>query len=79
MPSPLFCEGIVEDLRLQPLLGIHLLEPGVLDPQLLEPGYHGRIHTAVLGPLLIKRHRADPKPPIDLGNRHAGLNSLQSL
>lgn len=46
-------------LGLQALLGIHLLESGVLCFQFLEPLHERRIHTAELGPLLINQRRTD--------------------
>ena len=79
MASPLFCEGLVENLRLQSFLGIHLLKPGVLDLQLLEPGHHRRVHPAVLGSPLVKGRRTHPKLPADLWHRQSRLNPLQSL
>ncbi len=74
--APLPCEGLVEGLRLQPLLGVHLFEFGVLDLQIFEPSHHGRILPAVLSPPFVKRRRANPKLSADLGNRQASINPL---
>ena len=79
MASPLFCEGLVEDLHLQPLLGTHLLEPSVLDFELLEPGHNGSIHSATLSQPLVKRRRADAKLRAIRRNRQARLNSLHRI
>lgn len=77
MASPLFFEGLLHDLRLQPLFCIHLLEPSVLRFELLEPRQERRIHATKLGPPLVERRRADAVLPTQLRNRLASLRLLE--
>ena len=53
MALPLFCHGLLDDLGLEALLGVHLLESAVFLLQLLEPSHQGGIPTAVLGAPLV--------------------------
>jgi hypothetical protein len=60
MASPLFCDVLIQNLRLKLFFNVHLLKPGVFGFQLLHPGHHRGIHTAVFSTPFIEGSRADP-------------------
>ena len=68
MALKLSLKGILADLSLDPLLGIHLLQTRVLSLKLFEPLNHRGVHAAVLGTPLIQRRGADIVLPRQLRN-----------
>ena len=69
---------LLADLRLEPFLGVHLLEASVLGLQLLQALHHRSIHAAVFTVLLIKQAAAHAVFPAKISNRYAGLCLLQN-
>ena len=76
MGSPLFFEGLRNDLGLELFLKVHLLQAAVLFFELFHARHHGHIHTAVLGPLFVKRRRADAQLTTHIWNADASLNAF---
>ncbi len=73
----LYPEADLEGFEIQVGLGQQLLEPGILDLQLLQaPGFLG-IHAAVLGPPLVERGLAETALSADLLDRQARFGLLQ--
>ena len=54
MASPLFCEGLLDDLCPNVFLGIHLLQTPDFFLQFLHGLHHGGIHAAKLGAPFVK-------------------------
>ena len=73
-----FFNGFLEDVRLEPLLGVHLLESAVLVRQLLQAGHHGRIHAAELGTSLVKGRSAHAVFTTQLWDRYTVLGLFQN-
>jgi hypothetical protein len=71
-------QGLLNDLSLEPLLGIHLLEPPVLVFEFLEASHQGGIHAAELAAPLVKRGRADAVFPAQFRDRAAALGLLEN-
>ena len=77
MASPLFLQGLLDDLGLEAFFGIHLLEPPVLVFEFLEPGHQGGIHAAEFAAPFVKRGGTDAVLPAQFWNRAAGLGLLE--
>jgi hypothetical protein len=58
-------QGLLDDLDLQALLGIHLLEPPVLVFEFLEPGHERGVHAAELAAPFVERGRTDAVFPAE--------------
>ena len=78
MASPFFCEGLLDDLSLEALLGIHLLEPSVLVFEFLQSGHQGGVHAAEFAAPFVERRRTDAVLPAQFWNRATGLGLLVS-
>ncbi len=50
MASPLFCDGLVYDLRLVLFFDVHLLLAGIFRLELLHANHHRGVLTAVFSP-----------------------------
>ena len=72
-----FLQGLLDDLSLEPLLGIHLLEPPVLVFEVLEPGHERGVHAAELAAPFVKRGRTDAVFPAEFGDRATALCLLE--
>jgi hypothetical protein len=77
MASPLFCQGLRNDLGLQTLLGIHLFQATIFIFQLLHAGHQRGIHAAELGAPLVELGVADAVLAAQLRNRRAALGLLE--
>ena len=77
MASPLFLQGLLDDLGLEAFFGIHLLEPPVLVFEFLEAGHQGGVHAAKLTAPFVERGRADAVFPAEFRNRAAALGLLE--
>lgn len=61
-----FLQRLLDDLGLEPFLGVHLLQAAVLLLQLLEPGHQRGVHPTVLRPPLVEGGPAHPMLPAQL-------------
>jgi len=77
MASPLFLQGLLDDLGLEAFFGIHLLEPPVLVFELFEPGHQGGIHAAKFAAPFVKRGRTDAVFPAEFRNWAATLGLFE--
>lgn len=77
MASPLFLQGLSDDLGLEPLFGIHLFEPPVLVFEFLEPGHRRGVHAAELAAPFVKRGGADAVFPAEFRDWAAALCLLE--
>lgn len=78
MASPLFLQGLLDDLGLEAFFGIHLLEPPVLVFEFLEAGHQGGIHAPELAAPFVKRGGTDAMFPAEFRNRAATLCLLEN-
>ena len=78
MTLKLFLKGILADLSLGPLLGIHLLQTRVFSFKLFEPLNRLGIHVTILGKPLIQCRSAHVVLPRQLRNRHPSFQLLQN-
>ena len=79
MAWSVFSEGLLEDIRLEPLFGIHLPEPGIFRLQFFPAGQQGDIHAAALLPPLVKRRCANAQISTPLRDRQSGFNALERI
>jgi len=70
-------QGLLDDFGLEPLFGIHLLEPPVLVFEFLEPGHQGDVHATEFAAPLVKLGRTDAVLPAQFGDRAAALCLLE--
>src|SRR5699024_2808256 len=77
MALELSLDDLLANLGLDPLLGVHLLQPAVLGLELLEAGHQRGIHAAELGSPLVERRTAHAVLAAQVGNRGAGLGLLE--
>src|SRR5690606_14190913 len=75
--SPLFSQGVLDDLVLKHLLGQQLLQPPVLGLQLLHPPGVGDAHATELATPQVVRGLAEAVLATQLLHRHAGLRLTQ--
>ena len=74
-----FFQRLRHDLRFQLLFRVHLLQPRILELQLLQTLHVGQIHAAILGAPFVKARVAHAVLAAQLGHRHAGLRFLKNL
>ena len=77
MASPLFCHGLLDDLRLQFGLGVHLLEAAILFLKLLHALHERGVHAAELGTSFVERGVAHAMLPAKLRNGRTCLGLLE--
>lgn len=77
MALPLFCHGFLDDLGLEPFLGIHFLQAPVLFLKFLHAGHQGRVHAPKLGPPLVERGIADGVLPAQIRDWRPGFGLIQ--
>src|SRR5690554_539146 len=78
MALPLFCHCLLENIGLEPLLGVHLLQAPVLLLQLFEARHHRGVHAAGLGTPLVERGTAHAVLAAELRHRRAALGLLHN-
>ncbi len=74
MTLPLFLQSLLDDLSLQPLVGIHLFKLPVL---VFEAGHQRGAHPTEFATSFIKRSPADAVLPAELWDRAATLRLLE--
>ena len=77
MASPLFLQGLLNDLGLKPFLGIPLLQPPVLVFEFLQAGHQRGIHTAEFAAPFVERGGTDAVLTTELRNWAASLCLLE--
>ena len=77
MALPLSLKGLLTQIRLKPLLGIHLLQAPVLVLELLEPLHHRGVHAAKPRAPLIERRTADAVLAAEVRDLDPGFSLLE--